>query len=168
MEVRVFTDSIPEPGRRPDAPVDLVLAPGLLAATQDELLARSDGRREALVLWAGRSSPDGRAVISHLLTPAFVSRRDHLTIPPAERHLLADWVRGEQLLIFSDLHTHPTRAFLSSADIAAPFSTRDGFYATVIPNFARGAPGEDWRLYEVLNGRWHEVPPKARIRELSL
>ena len=168
MEVRTFTSSIPEPGRRPEAPVDLVLATGVLGATQEELRIRSDLRREALVLWAGRPLADGRAVISHLLMPEFVSRRDYLTVPPAERHLLADWVRSKRLLIFSDLHTHPARAFLSPADIAAPFSTRDGFYATVIPNFAQGAPGEGWRMYEALGGRWHEVALETRIHELGV
>lgn len=168
MEVRTFAVTLPDPGTRPDPPVDLLLAPGLLAATQEELRRRSDRRREALVLWAGRPTADGRAVLSHLLMPEFASRRDHLMIPPAERHLLADWVRTERLLIFSDLHTHPTRAFLSTADIAAPFSTRDGFYATVIPDFAQGPPMHGWRMYEAFDARWHEVDPEIRIHELGV
>jgi hypothetical protein len=168
MEVRMFAATLPGPGPRPAPPVDLLLAPGLLAATQDELRERSDRRREALVLWAGRPTHDGRALISHLLMPEFISRRDHLTIPPAERHRLADWVRAQQLLIFSDIHTHPTRAFLSSADIAAPFSTREGFYATVVPDFAQGPPMHGWRMYEALDAQWHEVDPEARIHELGL
>lgn len=168
MEVRSFASALPDPRRRPDAPVELELAPGLLSVTQDELRSRSDGRREALVLWAGRALDDRRALISHLLMPEFVSRRDYLTIPPAERHLLAERVRAEELLIFSDLHTHPTQAFLSLADVAAPFSTRDGFYATVIPHFAEGGPGEGWRMYEALDGRWQEVALETRVRELGL
>lgn len=168
MDVRVFHDDLPAPARRPDAPVDLLLSPGLLQATQQELRGRSDARREALVLWAGRATSDGRALISHLLAPETLSRRDFLTIAPAERHALAAWLRAEQLLVFSDLHTHPGAAFLSRADIAAPFSTRDGFYATVVPNFAQGAPMTDWRMYEATGGRWQEVLPETRVHELSV
>lgn len=167
MQTRAFTSALPAPGRRPDAPVELLVAPGLIAATQDELRERSDRRREALVLWAGRPTPDGRALVSHLLLPEFVSRRDHLTLPPAERHTVAAWIRAEQLLIFSDLHTHPARAFLSRADVAAPFSTRDGFYATVVPNFAQDPLMKDWRMYEATGGSWQEVTPETRIHELG-
>ena len=73
---------------------------------------------------------------------------------------MADWVRAEQLLIFSDLHTHPGRAFLSAADMAAPFSTRDGFYAAVVPNFAQGEPLEGWRMYEAAAGAGTRSVPK--------
>jgi hypothetical protein len=168
MEARVFMSSLPAPRPRPLGPIALLVAGGVLAATQDELRRLSDGRREALVLWAGRALDDTHAVISHLLLPESASRRDHLTVPPAERHRLADWVRAEQLLIFSDLHTHPREAFLSAADIAAPFSTRDGFYATVIPRFAMDAPGEGWRMYEARGGGWSEVLPESRIHELGV
>lgn len=168
MEVRTFDLPLPDPATRPKPPVSLLLGPGLLAATQEELRERSDRRREALVLWAGRADPDGCALISHLVMPEVVSRRDHLTIPPEERHRLADWVRAERLLIFSDLHTHPGRAFLSTADVSAPFSTRDGFYATVVPDSAQSEPLERWRMYEAVAGRWHEVIPEARIDELRL
>ena len=165
MEVLSFPIALPGPAPRPSPPVSLLLAPGLLTATQDELRERSDRRREALVLWAGRPGTDRAAVISHLVIPRFISVRDHLTIPREERHLLANWVRAEQLLIFSDLHTHPGRAFLSPADVAAPFSTRDGFYATVIPDFALGEPLEEWRTYEAIDGRWNEVDPRRRFHE---
>lgn len=42
-------DQLPAPGARPEASVQLDLAPGMMAATQSELLVRSDGRREAIV-----------------------------------------------------------------------------------------------------------------------
>lgn len=168
MDHRRLLAVLPEPGPRPEPPLRLELARGLIQETQRELRARSDDRREAIVLWAGRPTGRGRAVISHLVLPRFASNRVHLTIPPPERHHLANWLRDERLLIFSDLHTHPRAAFLSAADIAAPFSIRDGFYATVIPEFAKGAPGVGWRSYEALAGQWREVSPEERFRELSI
>jgi len=161
-------EELPGPRSRPEPPVRLQLAPGLMAVTQTELRARSDGRREAIVLWAGRPTPDGRAVVSHLLLPRFVSSRERLTIPRDERHRLAAWVLEQQLLIFSDLHTHPEQAFLSEADVAAPFSTRDGFYATVIPRFAVGTPGADWRAYEALAGHWQEISIEERFDDIGI
>ena len=168
MQHHRLLDELPAPGPRPEPPVQLRLAPGLTAATQSELRARSDGRREAIVLWAGRPTPDGHAVVSHLLLPSFLSGRDRLTIPRKERHRLAAWVLEQQLLILSDLHTHPEQAFLSDADIAAPFSTRDGFYATVIPRFAAGPPVAGWRSWEALTGRWHEISIEERFHDCGV
>jgi hypothetical protein len=163
MEVQVFGRVMLSARPRPGAPVHLRPAPGMLAASQVALRAASDGRREAIVLWAGRANDNGDAAISHLLLPQFVSRRDFLTIPQDERAQVAAYLRAEGLLAFADLHTHPRRAFLSQADVAAPFSIRDGFYAAVIPNFAVGKPGAGWRVYEVRARSWLEIDPTERI-----
>lgn len=163
MEVRAFSDTPPAPGERPDPPVHLRLADGLLAATQDALRDGSGGRRESLVLWAGRPLDASTALVSHLILPVFVSRRDFLTIPKEDRIKIATYLRMEGLLAFGDLHTHPKRAFLSDPDRDRPFSQRDGFYAIVIPDFGVRAPGEAWRFYEVRTGIWHEVEPERRI-----
>jgi hypothetical protein len=163
MDVQILNNDMPVAGPRPGAPVHLRPAAGMVAATQAALRIGSDARREAIVLWAGRADRDGAAVISHLLLPRFVSRRDFLTIPQDERVELARYLRAEGLLAFADLHTHPRQAFLSDADIAAPFSVRDGFYAAVIPDFALHAPGRGWRFYEARARTWTEIDPRERI-----
>ena len=145
-----------------------MLATGVLGATPRKSCGSAgDLPREAPPL--GRPPlATATHVISHLLVPEFVSPPRLPDRPASKRRLLADSVRSERMLIFSDLHTHPARAFLSPADIAAPFGARNGFYATVIPNFAQGAPGEGWRMYEALGGRWHEVALETRIHELGV
>jgi hypothetical protein len=163
MRVRQFTNQLPSPGRRPDPPVPLDLALGVLEATQTSLVIGSDGRREAICLWAGRPSADGRALISHLIEPYFVSTDVFLTVPPEERRRVAEYLRSERLLMFADIHTHPRRAFLSPLDRARPFSVRDGLYAGVVPNFGAGRPGEGWRLFEVTSGDWREVDFAERV-----
>lgn len=165
---RRFAIAMPAPSRRPAPPVTLLLPPDLLEQTQLELREASGGHCEAIVLWAGRPTADGDALITHLVMPKFESGRDHLTIPPVVRHELAVWVRSERLLVFADLHDHPAEAFLSRADVAAPFSTTNGFYAAVIPDFAVGDPGVEWRLYEALDGQWHERPTSSKFHELSV
>lgn len=163
MEARRFTETIPPPRWRPEPPVRLRLADGLLAATQEALRDRSDGHQEAIVLWAGRATGDHDALVSHLILPEFVSHRHGLTIPQPERLVVANYLRRDQLLAFADLHTHPRRAFLSDADEATPFSIKDGFYAVVIPHFALGQTAAGWRFYEALRARWREVDPAGRI-----
>ena len=164
MEVQTFgVGVLPNPAPRPPAPVRLRPAPGLIAATQTALRAGSDGRREAIVLWAGRTDGASAAVLSHLILPRFTSRRNFLTIPQDERATVAAYLRAQRLLAFADLHTHPRRAFLSDADIAAPFSIRDGFYAVVVPDFATRVPAAGWRFYEVRRRSWAEINPMERI-----
>lgn len=163
MDAQVLDVELPAPRPRPPIPVRLRPAHGLIDATQSALREGSDARREAIVLWAGRAAGDGTAMISHLLRPRFVSRRDHLTIPQPERLSIAAYLRAEKLLAFADLHTHPRTAFLSDADVAHPFSVRDGFYAAVIPDFALGEAGYGWRFYVVHARRWTEIDPKERI-----
>ncbi len=163
MEVRSFTDGLPVRRERPGPPVRLRLADGLLDATQTALRDGSAGRRESTVLWAGRPLDGSTALVSHLLLPAFRSRRDFLTIPMDERIAIAGYLRSERLLAFADLHTHPRRAFLSEPDRARPFSRRDGFYAVVIPDFGTRDAGAGWRFYEACTGDWHEVEPSGRV-----
>jgi hypothetical protein len=168
MRVLQFVDELPPPGPRPSAPLVLHLPAGLTERTQEELAVASEKRREAIVLWAGRSTVDGAALITHLLMPTFESDFDRLVIPPRVRHELALWLRRERLLVFADLHDHPHEAFLSEADVVAPFSSKDGFYAVVIPSFATGEPLRGWRTYEAIGGHWHERAIGSRFRELPV
>lgn len=163
MRVQAFANGEPAAAGRPDPPVRLRLAPGLLEATQTALRDGSAGVRESTVLWAGRPADDSTATVSHLLMPRFVSRRDFLTIPKEERIKVATYLRAEGLLAFGDLHTHPAQAFLSEPDRDRPFSQRDGFYAIVIPDFGVRSAGAGWRFYEARSGTWHEVEPRSRV-----
>ena len=150
-----FASTLPEPGSRPGAPVRLTLADGVLPGTQELLRTGSDGRRESLVLWAGRPTDDG-VLISHVIAPDFDSDYDRLDVSGSARAEVASFLRRGRLLVFADLHTHPTEAFLSLADQISPYSTLTGFHAIVIPNFALDAPGTGWRLYTYTGSAWKE------------
>jgi hypothetical protein len=163
MEIRQYRELAVEPAARPGPPVVLDLATELGAGTQEVLRVASDGRREAICLWAGRAIADGRAVITHLIVPLFESTAYWLTVPPEERLIIAEFLRSERLLMFADVHTHPEEAFLSPLDRARPFSVRDGFYAGIVPDFAAGEFGQGWRLYEVLAGQWRGVEITDRV-----
>lgn len=158
MKSLCFAQELPAPAPRPPAPVVMRPAPGVVEGTQRALCAGSQGRREALVLWAGRPMSASTVLISHVLLPLFESGPRHLVVPQAERLVVAQYLRRERLLAFADLHTHPFEAFLSVADEAAPYSSRDGFLAIVIPSFGTEPPGRGWRFYQVTAGLWNEVP----------
>jgi hypothetical protein len=155
IHTQAFIGSLPDPGPRPSAPVRLLLADGVLAETQELLRSSSAGQREALVLWAGRPHDSG-ALITHLIGPDVDADYDRLDVPGTARAEVAAYLRSERLLVFADLHTHPTEAFLSLADQVSPYSTLAGFHAIVIPDFAAGAPGARWRMYTYTGSAWKE------------
>ncbi len=162
IHVKSYGDAPHNPGPRPAAPVHLRLADGVLAGTQELLRSLSNGSRESLVLWAGRSTDRG-AVITHVIAPEVEAGYDWLDVPSASRGEVALLLRRERLLVFSDLHTHPETAFLSVADQQRPFSTLPGFYAIVVPDFACGTPGVGWRMYAYNGTRWEEEDCAQRI-----
>jgi proteasome lid subunit RPN8/RPN11 len=156
----------PGPGLRPGPPVSVTVSREILDITQQQLRSVSAGVRESMVVWAGQPLAAG-AVITHVITPEVRSTRDHLTMPSATRAELAMYLRQEGLLLLADLHTHPAEAFLSCADQARPLSTRPGFYAIVVPDFAAGSAGAGWRCYEATESGWNEVIFGDRFRGRS-
>lgn len=148
---------------RPAPPVRLKLPEGGFARTQEELRALSDGVRESLVLWAGRPTNSGDAEVTHVMSLECAASDLRLVVPLDERLAALQFVRREGLLIFADLHTHPGAAFLSEADRARPFGSKDGFYAIVIPDFAMGAAPDGWAMYEARAGDWFSVDVSERI-----
>lgn len=162
IHIQSYGESLPVLGPRPTAPAHLQLAGGVLAGTQELLRSLSEGNHESLVLWAGRPSARG-AVITHVIAPEVEAGYDRLDLPSASRAEVALLLRRERLLVCSDLHTHPETAFLSIADQQRPFSTLPGFYAIVVPDFARGAPGDGWRMYMYDGTRWEEQDFAQRI-----
>jgi hypothetical protein len=162
IQTESFTMRMPEPALRPTPPVTLILSSGVLEYTQHQLQSLSAGTREALVVWAGRTH-DQAALVTHVITPDACASYDHLTLPSLTRAELASYLSRERLLAFADLHTHPTRAFLSQADRARPLSIRRGFYAIVVPDFAAGPAGREWRCYESTGSDWEEVNFNDRL-----
>jgi len=163
IHVEPFTTRLPGPGPGPAPPVTLTLSIGVLEFTQHQLRALSAGTREAMVVWAGQPHPGG-ALVTHVITPDVHAHYDQLTMPSATRAELAMYLRREDLLLFADLHTHPTAAFLSRADRARPLSTRRGYYAVVVPDFGGGPAGTGWRCYEATGPDWKEVICDDRFR----
>ncbi len=158
MDVFRIAATLPVPAARPAPPLQLSLGPGVLETTQDVLRTESNGSREALTIWAGRPRDATTVLVSHVITPVVEADHDWLTISLPERTAIATYLRGEQLLAVADIHTHPEAAFLSKIDRRRPFSSRNGFYALVIPNFATDPPAAGWRCYVAIDGDWREVP----------
>lgn len=162
ITIESLTTQLPGPGPRPAPPVALSISNAGLEFTRHQLRSLSAGTREAMVVWAGQPHAGG-ALVTHVITPEVQARYDHLTVPSASRAELAMYLRREGLLLFADLHTHPTEAFLSEADRARPLSARRGFYAIVVPDFAAEPAWAGWRCYEATDPGWQEVSCDERI-----
>jgi proteasome lid subunit RPN8/RPN11 len=146
--------------------VALTLGDGVLEFTHQQLRELSAGVRESMVVWAGRPY-DGGALVTHVVAPEVDAHYDRITVPNTVRAELAMFLRREGLLLFADLHTHPGEAYLSPADRARPLSTRPGFYALVVPEFAAGPAGVGWHCYESTGSDWKEVSCADRFRAES-
>lgn len=164
MKVTQFSTLTMEPLPRPTPPVSLLVEGNALISTQETLRSTSAGVREALVLWAGRTLDNCRAVVSHMIEPKCFATNDLLVVPYDERVQVAAYLRQERLLVFADLHTHPASAYLSTADKSRPFSIRSGFYALVVPDFGARQALAGWRIYEAIDGDWKEVRLEDRVR----
>jgi hypothetical protein len=164
MNVHRLPAVLPSPAARPAPPIELQIDSSTIQLTQAILRQGSMGEKESICLWAGRPADGQTAVISHVIEPKFESTANFLTVPSDERYLVTQYLRRERILLFADLHTHPTTAFLSFLDQDRPFSTRDGLYAFVVPDFANGKPGTGWRLFEIIDRRWREVAIDDRVR----
>jgi proteasome lid subunit RPN8/RPN11 len=148
---------------RPEPPVRLHVTDAALDATHTTLRELSDGKRESLVLWAGRATSSTMATITELIVPETTASRVRLEVPMRERIAVANRLRAERLLVFADLHTHPGAAFLSELDRSRPFSVRAGFYAIVVPDFARRETLDGWTMFETDGLDWVEVSVHDRI-----
>lgn len=158
-----MTSPSAEEATRPRPPVQLQVPPGGLSRTQEELRSLSGGVRESLVLWAGQRASEDAANITHVLSLDCPATELRLVVPMSERLAALEFVRSEGLLIFADLHTHPGAAFLSDADRARPFGSKDGFYAIVVPEFAAGDAPDGWAMYEARSGAWFSVDVSERV-----
>jgi len=154
--------------QRPEPPVCLQIASGAIETTHLALREGSANGDEVLVFWAGVPHGNHGAYITDLLIPTCQASCNLLVVPQHERVAVLDYVRSNQLLVFADIHTHPREAFLSEADRARPFSTRAGFYAIVVPEFATGEPTSGWRAFEAVSDDWNEVSLGERLEIIGV
>ena len=135
---------------------ELVVPPTVLQGTHDALRRLGEGRREAVVLWAGAWPP--RAVTRMVIPEQHQAFGRFSGTLSARGRLVLDLAAKSEALV-AQVHTHPRRAFHSPLDDEEALPRRVGSFSLVIPEFAAAADlltgAALYRLEQ--GGRWTEV-----------
>lgn len=114
----------------------LVVPTGVVAASLDILKEAGRERRECVVLWLGRSEATQISVID-AYTPEQIAAEDFFQLPRSSIAALFDVLRSRGLMVAAQVHTHPARAFHSSADDQWAIVRHVDALSLVLPYFAR-------------------------------
>lgn len=125
---------------------------------------------EGLVYWAGWYL-NNVCLVTSLLVPSGFSRYGGVCVPTQEMVRIARLMRGFDLFIVAQVHTHPGDHGHSGGDDVNAVSSVPGFLSIVVPNFAQAATLrlEDCYLHRYLGkGRWRELPSAESKRLIQV
>lgn len=127
----------------------------LLNETLATLRKRGCRQQESIVLWAGKLNEDSKE--AHILT-SIVPKKGHwgggVTLKYSFLLKLNDELHKRELLLLSQVHTHPGDFGHSLGDELNAVSYRLGYISIVVPNFANYSVSfYDSYFYEYI-GNW--------------
>jgi hypothetical protein len=134
----------------------------VVTASWRHVARRGDGRREAIVVWAGRVDDVGARIVAAVAPPLEeIQARalwHHLSARAHAR--MSRWMQANGLIALAQVHTHPD-AWVghSETDDAYPFAPDVGFWSIVWPGYAMGqpAPLTAWGVHERREAGWHQL-----------
>lgn len=100
-------------------------------------ILRAGGARdcEALVLWLARRTP-GVVDVVEAYEPPYEASVDYFRIPPSGMRSIMTRLRRDRLHICAQVHSHPGKAFHSTADDRWAIVRHQGALSLVVPHFA--------------------------------
>jgi len=100
-------------------------------------ILRAGGARdcEALVLWLARRRR-GVVDVVEAYEPPYESSVDYFHIPPSGMRTIMSRLRRDRLHICAQVHSHPGKAFHSTADDRWAIVRHEGALSLVVPRFA--------------------------------
>ena len=151
MTAFISDSMIPMASGYENAVLRYVVPRDIVAESARMLRLLSGGRRESVVLWTG-SHLATDALVRRIVVPYQRATALHFDVPLQERLRIARQLAecGEKLLV--QLHTHPARAFHSTADDRLALPRHTGAISMVIPDFAEKWDGN---LQETSVNRHH-------------
>jgi hypothetical protein len=146
----------------------LFVSASIISETLSELQAVGRRQSECVVLWLGVRDGTGIKVKS-VWKPAQEADSDFFRIPESSMDELMKELRTRRYMIAAQVHTHPQRAFHSSADDTWAIVRHLGALSLVIPYFAQRTTGRtfttDTAVFVLSPGNeWLEAP-KHQIDE---
>lgn len=139
----------------------VIILGDVMTSTVHALRAFGKSRNEGLVLWLGHI--DGhQAKITHSMVPPqrSIQTEDGVGYIVAEETLLeiSRFLNQKKLRLIAQVHSHPGRAYHSSADDRYAVVTKEGGFSLVVPNFGFGRPDlTSWAVYRLSGPHWIQL-----------
>jgi len=118
-------------------------------------------KNEGLVLWLGQIE-GYQARITHSLVPPqrSIQSEDGVGYIVTEETLLeiSRFLNQKKIRLIAQVHSHPGRAYHSSADDRYAVVTKEGGFSLVVPNFGFGQPDlTTWAVYRLSGPHWLQL-----------
>ncbi len=140
--------------------IDRAVVPrSVLDATMAHLRAAGATGREGFVIWAGVRSETTMHMLECIVPTQAAYRGEKgvcVVIDGDALFHLNVYLHEKGMLLFAQVHSHPTDAYHSETDDMYAVVTTLGGLSLVVPNFARAAPTPaDWAAYRLTGpARW--------------
>ncbi|MCL5405872.1 MAG: hypothetical protein M1398_03995 [Deltaproteobacteria bacterium] len=133
----------------------------VLTETLYALRTFGKSKNEGLVLWLGQIE-GYQARITHSLVPPqkSIQSEDGVGYIVTEKTLLeiSRFLNQKKLKLIAQVHSHPGRAYHSSADDRYAIVTKEGGFSLVVPNFGFGRPDlATWAVYRLSGPNWIQL-----------
>jgi len=120
---------------------------------------------EGLVLWLGSIHGDDTCRVEKVLIPPQESIRSEdgvgYFVTSETLFSLNKFLSSTGLRLLAQVHSHPGRAYHSTADDRGCIVTLEGGFSIVVPDFGFGTCDfHKWATYRLINGSWKQLSSK--------
>jgi hypothetical protein len=121
---------------------------------------------EGLVLWLGHLKDDKSCNVERILVPSqeSIKGEDGVGYFVTSKTLfeINKLLSSTGLRLIAQVHSHPGRAYHSTADDRYCIVTTEGGFSIVVPDFGFGVSSLlHWATYRLTNGMWRNIPAQA-------
>lgn len=138
----------------------------ILDETIKSLQGYGEHGSEGLVLWLGSIQSDDTCRVEKVLTPPqeSINSEDGVGYFVTSETLfsLNKFLSSTGLRLLAQVHSHPGRAYHSTADDRYCIVTLEGGFSIVVPDFGFGTGDfHKWATYRLINGSWKQLSNKT-------
>ncbi len=143
----------------------VVIPYDILNVTSEALRTFGEEECEGLVLWLGRITSDNTQVVERILVPPqdSIKSEDGVGYFVTSQTLfsLNKYLSETGLRLLAQVHSHPSRAYHSTADDRYCIVTAEGGFSIVVPDFGFG-PSDlyQWAVFQLIKGDWIKLTSK--------
>ncbi len=144
----------------------------ILIETSEALRTFGEQECEGLVLWLGHVESDNISYVKRILVPP----QDSITsengvgyfVTSETLFSLNKFLSETGLRLLAQVHSHPDRAYHSTADDRYCIVTTEGGFSIVVPIFGFGpADLSQWAVYQLIKGIWEKLSSR-QVRAIFL